>query len=232
MSLFNRPFSLNDIFKLLTLAGFIYYLIRSFLLKKPPLSSGDLKKVDRDKILKSLQLLYKKKKWADKPYIMPEELERGLVEDLHNRELLRELLRSITVYMGIEGDLIQLRFQDDDTLDYAGKISAGGIATTINLQLHEYYNLDVITAILAHEVMHLYLYYNGISFSDTLMNEVLTDTAAVYFGFGEYLYRGYRMLEVNLGSSYHKVGYINPEDVQFIQREIRQKNENNCQPAM
>lgn len=228
MSLFGGVISLNDIFKLLTLAGFIYYLVRSFLLKKPPLSSSDLKEVDREKIVESLQLLYKRKNYADKPYIMPGQLERGLIEDLHNKELLRELLRSITVHMGIEGDLIQLRFQDDDTLGYAGQISTGGALTTINLQLHEYYDLDVITAILAHEAMHLYLHYNGIYFSDTLMNEVLTDTAAVYFGFGQYLYRGYKMLEINLGTSYHKVGYINPEDVQFIQNEIRKQNENDC----
>ena len=116
MPLFGGVISLNDIFKLLTLAGFIYYLVRSFLLKRPPLSSSDLKKVDREKILKSLQLLYKRKKYADKPYIMPVHLERGLIEDLHNKELLRELLRSITIHMGIEGDLIRLRFQDDDTL--------------------------------------------------------------------------------------------------------------------
>ena len=64
------------------------------------------------------------------------------------------------------------------------------------------------------------------------MNEVLTDTAAVYFGFGQYLYRGYKMMEINLGSSYHKVGYIDPEDVQFIQNEIRKQNENNCQPIL
>lgn len=227
MSLFGVSFSLNDIFKLLTLAGFIYYLIRSFLLKNPPASSGGLKKVDRQKIIKSLQLLYKRKKYAGEPYIMPERLEQGLVSELHNKELLRELLRSITVHMGIEGDLIRLRFQDDETLGYAGRISTGGAFTTINLQLHEYYDLDVLTAVLAHEAMHLYLHYNGIYFSDTLMNEVLTDTAAVYFGFGEYLYRGYKMMEINLGSSYHKVGYISPEDVQFIQNEIRKRDESN-----
>lgn len=225
MLLSGSAFSLNNIFRLLTLAGFIYYLMRSFIFKKPAISSNDLKNVNQEKILKSLQLLYERGQCAGEPYVMPEHLEQGLISDLHNRELLRQLLKSITVHMGIEGDLIQLRFQDDETLSYAGQISTGGVHTTIKLQLRAYYNLDVITSVLAHETMHLYLHYHGLSFSDTLLNEVLTDTAAVYFGFGEYLYRGYKMMEINLGSSCHKVGYIRPEDVQFIQNEIRRRKD-------
>ncbi len=31
------------------------------------------------------------------------------------------------------------------------------------------------------------------------------------------------MIEVNLGFSYHKVGYIRPEDVEFILSEIQGK---------
>lgn len=228
MSLFDGRMTLNDIFELLTFAGFIYYLVKRFILKQPPVPASALKKVDRDKILDSLQLLYRSGKNPGTSYIMPEELCQGLLSDLHDHELLRQLLSSITAHMGIDGGLIKLRFQDDAALEYAGQISTKGACTTIHLQLHEYYNLDVITAVLAHEAMHLYLYYNGIYFSDTLSNEVLTDTAAVYFGFGEYLYRGYKIIEVNLGFSYHKVGYIRPEDVQFIQNEIRKRNENNC----
>lgn len=227
MSLFDGRFTLNDIFELLTVFGFCYYLIKRFILKEAPVPSGALKKVDKEKILSCLQLLYKNKKSPGQPFIMPEELEVKLLENPHDPELLRQLMCCISAHMGIDGNHIKLKFQDDAALEYAGNISTNGAFTTINLQLHDYYNLDVLTAILAHEVMHLYLYYNGIHFSDTLSNEILTDTSAVYFGFGEYLYRGYKIIEVNLGFSYHKVGYIRPEDVQFIMEEIKKLNQTN-----
>ena len=49
---------------------------------------------------------------------------------------------------------------------------------------------------------------------------MLTDTAAVYLGYGEYLARGYKIIETNLGLSYHKVGYIRQDDVVYIMNRI------------
>lgn len=216
-----RTISLNDIFELLTVIGFIYFLIKRFILKEAPIPSSALKKADRNQILASIRLLQKSKPVKGKPYHMTESLERKLLNDLHNPDNLKELLLHIAAHVGIDGQYIRLNFQDDETAGYAGNIATNGAWTTINLQIHSYYNPDVLTAVLAHEVMHLYLYYNGIQFQDTLSNEILTDTAAVYFGFGDYLYRGYRMIETQLGFSYHKVGYIRPEDVLFIQEQCR-----------
>ena len=221
MTLFDGVFSLNDIFEILTIIGLIYYVVKRFILKEAPVPASALKKVDEEKLRSCLTLLQKSKKEPGEIYAVPKELEEKLLVNLHDTELLKQLLCSIAAHMGIDGSYIRLKFQDDANLNYAGNISTNGAFTTINLQLHSYYNLDVITAILSHEVMHLYLYYNGIRFSDTLSNEVLTDTAAVYFGFGEYLYRGYQIIETQMGFSYQKVGYIRPGDVKFIQEEMR-----------
>lgn len=218
--IFPGRITISDIFELLTVIGFVYFLIKRFILKEPPVPSAALKKIDKDKLTECLALLKKHRKNPGEAYVMPEQLEQALLSELHNEELLKQLLCSIAAHVGIDGQYIRLNFQDDATKEYAGNISTNGAWTTINLQLHDYYHLDVITAVLAHEVMHLYLYYNGIRFSDTLSNEVLTDTAAVYFGFGEYLYRGYKIIETNLGFSYHKVGYIRPEDVTYIRDEM------------
>ena len=190
MTLFDGVFSLNDIFEILTIIGLIYYVVKRFILKEAPVPASALKKVDEEKLRSCLTLLQKSKKEPGEIYAVPKELEEKLLVNLHDTELLKQLLCSIAAHMGIDGSYIRLKFQDDANLNYAGNISTNGAFTIINLQLHSYYNLDVITAILSHEVMHLYLYYSGIHFSDTLSNEVLTDTAAVYFGFGEYLYRG------------------------------------------
>ncbi|MBO5114019.1 MAG: hypothetical protein J6C12_11865 [Lachnospiraceae bacterium] len=221
MTLFDGVFSLNDIFEILTIIGLIYYVVKRFILKEAPVPASALKKVDEEKLRSCLTLLQKSKKEPGEIYAVPKELEEKLLVNLHDTELLKQLLCSIAAHMGIDGSYIRLKFQDDANLNYAGNISTNGAFTIINLQLHSYYNLDVITAILSHEVMHLYLYYSGIHFSDTLSNEVLTDTAAVYFGFGEYLYRGYQIIETQMGFSYQKVGYIRPRDVKFIQEEMR-----------
>lgn len=218
-----RTISINDICELLTIIGFVYFLVKKFILKEPPIPSSALKKIDRDMIEESIALLQKNGKKPGEDYQLPTDLKQRLLADLHNEALLKELLCDIAAHVGIDGTYIKLQFQDDYTKEYAGNISTNGAFTTVNLQLHSYYNLDVITAVLAHEVMHLYLYYQGISRQDTLNNEVLTDTAAVYYGYGQYLYEGYKVIETNLGLSYHKVGYIRPEDVLFI----REKLENN-----
>ena len=138
MTLFNGSFTLNDIFDLLALAGLIYYLVKRFILKQPPVPSGAFKKVNKEKLQDCLTLLDKSGKTPGRPYIMPEELEQDLLKNLHDPELLRRLLKSITTHMGIEGDLIKLQLQDDATLEYAGQISSKGAFTTIKLQVHDY----------------------------------------------------------------------------------------------
>lgn len=214
-------FSLNTFFEILTVIGFIYFLFKRFVLKEAPVPASALSKVDRNQITEALVLLKKREKTPGEPYKAPEHLMGELANDLRNEAVLRKLLCDIAAHVGIDGQYIRLQFQDDYTKEYAGNISTNGAFTTINLQLHEFYTPEVITAVLAHEVMHLYLLYQGVHFSDTLKNEVLTDTAAVYYGFGEYLQRGYQVMETKLGFSYHKVGYIRPEDVRFIEEQIR-----------
>lgn len=215
------PITLNSIFELLTIIGFTYFIIKRFILHQSPIPSGAFKKVNRDKLSECLEVLRKHKQSPGASYILPENLKQALSHSLYDSSHLKLLLCSIADHVGINGEYIRLNIQDKEEAAYAGNISTNGAWTTINLQKKPYYDLDVVTAILAHEVMHLYLYYNGIHIRDTLSNEVLTDTAAVYFGFGEYLYRGYQTIETHLAFSYHKVGYIRPEDVTFIKQKMR-----------
>lgn len=49
---------------------------------------------------------------------------------------------------------------------------------------------DAILAILAHEITHEYLYFNNISFSNKYENEILTDIAAIFLGFGKLMLNG------------------------------------------
>jgi hypothetical protein len=50
----------------------------------------------------------------------------------------------------------------------------------VNHQAAQY--SDDLLAVLAHEITHIYLFRIGLSFDDTMENEILTDTAATYSG--------------------------------------------------
>lgn len=212
---------INSMIELLTIIGFIYFIVKRFIFHQAPVPSGAFKKVNTDKLSECLTVLRKHKQKPGDVYTIPENLKQALTHNLYDSYNLKLLLCSIAAHMGIDGEYIRLNMQDDSAASYAGNISTNGAWTTINLLMRPYYDLNVVTAVLAHEVMHLYLYYKGIQIRDSLSNEVLTDTAAVYFGFGEYLYKGYQVIETNLAFSYHKVGYIRPQDVSFIMEEMR-----------
>ena len=47
-----------------------------------------------------------------------------------------------------------------------------------------------VLATLAHEITHKFLQINGITLPDEKMNEILTDTASVYLGFGKIMLNG------------------------------------------
>ncbi len=140
-----------------------------------------MRKIDREKLRSALALLYKNKKVPGGAYTIPPQLSGELERNLHDPELLRRLMCDIAAHVGIDGSRIKLKFKDDATLEYAGNISTNGAFTTINLQTHDYYNLDVLTAILAPRGDASVSVLQRDSFFRYPSNEVLTDTAAVFF---------------------------------------------------
>jgi len=86
-----------------------------------------------------------------------------------------------------------------------------------------------IAAILAHEVTHVFLYRHGIRMTDTLENEILTDTTAVYLGVGWLSLNAYRltedrqeryiapdMREVRIRTTEERLGYLTPEEFGYV----------------
>lgn len=162
----------------------------------------------------------KQEKRTYEAYTVPEEILSGLRENMQDEVYLKKLLCSICAHLGIDGSFIKLIVQDSMAEDRAGEITTDLAFTTIRLEMKPHYTLDAVIAVLAHEAIHLHLYYTGIQLKDTWENEILTDTAAVYCGFGEYIYKGYAVMRGEFAFSYRKVGYIRQEDVQYIQRLI------------
>ncbi len=212
----------DHICQALTVVGFIYFVIKRFILHKAPVPGRAFGIVPKELLERCVLLLKKQEKQEYGTYKVPEDILEELKRNFSDEDALKRLLCSLCAHMGIQGDFIKLIVQDSLAPDRAGQISTDLAFTTIRLELKPYYNLDAVIAVLAHEATHLHLYYKGISFKDTWENEVLTDTAAVYCGFGEYMYRGYAVMQGKDVLSYRKVGYINQEDVKYIMQIMEQ----------
>lgn len=207
---------IHSVFELLTLIGFIYFLIKRFILHKAPVPSSAFKSVPKELLRECVELLEKKEKKSYGIYQVPEDILNGLKADLGDETNLKRLLCSICAHLGINGEFIKLVVEDTFMSDRAGEIATDLAFTTIRLELKSHYTPEAVIAVLAHESIHLHLYYAGIRMRDTWENEILTDTAAVYCGFGEYIYKGYAVMRGEFAFSYQKVGYIRQEDVQYI----------------
>jgi hypothetical protein len=75
-------------------------------------------------------------------------------------------------------------------------------------------------AVLAHEITHLFLWQHGVEFSDKLENEILTDTAATYFGLGVLILNGFtadcRPTGATPGTNTRLLGYITPAEFGYV----------------
>lgn len=213
-----RYLTINHISETLSIIGFIYFVVKRFILHKAPVPKRAFGTVPRELLERCVRLLKKQEKREYEPYTAPEDILAQLRGNLADADALKRLLCSICAHMGISGDFIKLIVQDMPVEDRAGEISTDLAFTTIRLDLKPYYTLDTVLAVLAHEATHLHLYYTGIRLKDAWENEVLTDTAAVYCGFGEYIYKGYAVMQGRNVLSYQKVGYIKQEDVKYIEQ--------------
>lgn len=215
---------IDSIFELLAYIGFFYFLFKRFILRKAPVPSSAFKSVPKELLAECVELLKKRDKTDYGVYTVPEDILSRLKDDLGNEENLKRLLCSICAHLGIDGEFIKLVVEDTFMSDRAGEIATDLAFTTIRLELKPHYTPEAVIAVLAHEAVHLHLYYAGIRMRDTWKNEILTDTAAVYCGFGEYIYAGYAVMRGEFAFSYQKVGYIRQEDVQYIWKIMQEED--------
>ncbi|MCI7792458.1 MAG: hypothetical protein MR531_17100, partial [Lachnospiraceae bacterium] len=113
-------------------------------------------------------------------------------------------------HCGYKPAALYVRTAEKDPNDHiAGQYSINQNSSTIEIRIHPSITEKEILAILIHECMHFFLRCRGISMMYTQENEYLTDIAAVYMGFYEYMRNGYG-----------KVGYLNPHELTYINRLI------------
>ena len=107
------------------------------------------------------------------------------------------------------------------TLSSPGRVELGR-GNEFFVELHANYRskLNAVAGILAHEIAHIFLHRLGASWEDQKTNEILTDTTAVYLGFGVTIMNATIYLTKNAGKSTEITreyfGYLSPDEFGYL----------------
>jgi hypothetical protein len=172
-------------------------------------------------------------------YCFPSKIKDRYANSDRKELIVQELADHIGFYLGII-DAVKVRFVEDTRGDFdfqvdqkgnvqgaivhsfAGLYSANFVGkkqiTIANEQIYRFPNL---AAIVAHEFTHHYLHLHKIH-CDIVNDEILTDLAAIYLGFGFLLLRGYETFGLS-------IGYVDDETIKktiFISSRYRKWKKN------
>lgn len=109
----------------------------------------------------------------------------------------RQIARQIADFYGLNTIRVDVAFVKNLTAPGRVQLSSGD---RFMIEIDEKYvaNTNFTSAILAHEIAHIYLFRHKVTLDDTLQNEILTDTAAAFLGCAWLL----------LNSSYKETSYL------------------------
>ena len=214
-------FSINkreELLKALVILVFLLFLIRK---NRGETIALNLRK---EQINKALDILNKKIKYK-REYTIPKEIEKKLYQNNFNRPSIIMLVGNIMKHLGLPNAMPGITVNkvsnsEDVKPGFCNTYPGGQSNITINI-LSEY-DLEVIAAIIIHECMHHYLNIKKIKFEDRIENEILTDTCAVYCGFGKYMYEGYktRAKQYKFENKLQKVGYLTLGEIKYIMKKL------------
>ncbi|MCR5104783.1 MAG: hypothetical protein K6B68_10070 [Eubacterium sp.] len=155
-------------------------------------------------------IAYLKGKRPKKPgrYVMKESLYERYQKHFYEEDTLSAVARDMLKHLGLPNNSVPVYVVDDMEGNAAGKFY--GSAIEINIQ--RYTRPNEVLAVLIHECMHYYMRLTRLGFSDVQKNEILTDTATIYFGFYDYIYSGYI-----------HVGYIKDSEIRYIKKVLDEK---------
>ncbi len=123
---------------------------------------------------------------------------------------LSAMARDILKHVGFPNSSIPVYPTTDMIGNSAGRYVCGPDGNYIEIRIMQDAKPNEVLATLIHECMHYYLSSTGVRLGDTIKNEILTDTATLYFGFGEIIDRGYV-----------RIGYIKNAEINYIKRKLK-----------
>ena len=149
-----------------------------------------------------------------------------LTYEAHDPAAVERVVREILGHYGLDGRTIRVQ------VDYArepvpvnggtlGAFTPGGAGGLVRVVMdRNYSNYDSVVAVALHECAHALLNALRIRYPDRDENERFTDLAAIYFGGGRYILRGY------FPSDGRRIGYLNRiecEAAQALVQKLREK---------
>ena len=144
-------------------------------------------------------------------YRVPEELYKRIKADKRDEEALNLLAKDIVSFCDVDcTDLIVTN--QSDLVEAAGIYSSE--SNEIRISLSNTRTADEVIAVLIHECMHYILRQKRLWLENTMKNEYLTDIACLFYGFDEYINKGYVL-----------VGYLKRNEIRYIKELIREFDE-------
>ncbi len=126
---------------------------------------------------------------------------------------VQHLARRAAGMYGITVGLIVVTFRSD--IREAGRVELGGNEQRdFFIEVRDHYEQEqvMLSAILGHEVAHIFLHRHRLHPPPGLYGEIMTDIAAVLYGFGAVLADTFRLNK----QMEHHLGYLTPDEAGFV----------------
>ena len=178
---------------------------------------------DREMIDKAIGVLNGRFGSPFKSYVLSEDIAQILKREPDSEYALNIFLQSVAAHCGFDRHQLMLRLYGEEKNLPPGRIQKLGSSYLMELHMDYENNTAAVLSVIVHEFCHFFLSESGIELVNTLQNEVLTDTAAVYFGFYEIMREGYKpnLRSVKDGmNQWHRVGYLNVDNIDYVHRMI------------
>ena len=167
--------------------------------------------VDKKELFYEIVSFLFKYEYKKENYKVPDELHKRIKADKRDEEALNLLAKDIVSFCDVDCTNLLISYQND-------LVEAAGIYDTetneIVLSISNTRTADEVIAVLIHECMHYILRQKRLWLENRTKNEYLTDIACLFFGFDEYINKGYIL-----------VGYLKRNEIRFIKKMIREFNE-------
>lgn len=191
--------NLEKIVQALMIIGFMIFLINY---------SRD-KKINKSDLDECIYYLYCKTSKRKPEYIPDQKLIDQFNKDPYNEIILLKLAKDIIGHCGYKPAALIVKIKDNPEGNEAGMYKIFRNASTIEIIKRPGAGKTEILATLIHECMHFHLRARGIIMADKKKNEYMTDIATVYYGFYQYMYKGYG-----------RVGYLGKGDLKYTYKKI------------
>ncbi len=162
------------------------------------------------------------------PFETPAQVLEILSREPDSEYAMNIFLQSVAAHCGYDRHALMLRAYPAADNKPPGQIQKLGSQFLMELYMNGEGNVSGVLAVIIHEFCHFFLDESGIKLVNTIENEVLTDTAAVYFGFGSQLREGYAPTVAKSAKNKGKlvrIGYLDTLNIDYVSDKLNRRSE-------